>query len=90
MFSAMADVMYKRKGYVGGAIHNKDFSVSEFISNDKKDLELLRRSKDLQSDATGFYIAVKNLLNAGESVLVCALPCQIAALKTYLGKSMLI
>lgn len=86
MFSAMADVMYKRKGYVGGAIHNKDFSVSEFISNDKKDLELLRRSKDLQSDATGFYIAVKNLLNAGESVLVCALPCQIAALKTYLGK----
>lgn len=86
MFSAMADVMYKRKGYVGGAIHNKDFSVSEFISNEKKDLELLRRSKDLQSDATGFYIEVKKILNAGESVLVCALPCQIAALKTFLGK----
>lgn len=86
MFSAMADVMYKRKGYVGGAIHNSDFSVSEFISNDKKDLDLLRRSKDLQSDAIGFYLDVKKLLNDGESVHVCALPCQIAALKTFLGK----
>lgn len=36
MFSALADVMYNQSGYVGGAIHNKDFTVSHFISNDKK------------------------------------------------------
>lgn len=85
-FSAFAEVMYRQKGYVGGAIHNSDFSVSEFISNDKGDLRLLRRSKDLQSNSEGFYKKIKSLLEANEKVMVCALPCQIAALVSYLGR----
>ena len=28
LFSALADIMYKSGGYVGGAVFNKDFSVS--------------------------------------------------------------
>lgn len=86
MFSALADVMYKQKGYVGGAIHNEDFSVSQFVSNSKADLQKLRRSKDLQSNAEGFYKKVKDLLTEGCEVLVCGLPCQIAGLKNLLGK----
>lgn len=86
MFSALAEGMYSQKGYVGGAIHNKDFSVSHFISNDRSDLQLLRRSKDLQSNAEGFYKKVKALLDAGEKVLVCGVPCQIAGLLNYIGK----
>ena len=31
MFSALADVMYRQHGYVGGAIHNEDFSVSHCV-----------------------------------------------------------
>lgn len=86
MFSALADGMYGQKGYVGGAIHNEDFSVSHFISNDRNDLLKLRRSKDLQSNAEGFYKKVKAILNDGEKVLVCGVPCQIAGLLNYLGK----
>lgn len=86
MFSALAEVMYGMKGYVGGAIHNEDMSVSEYISDKKEDLRLLRRSKDLQSDARGFYKAVKELLDEEKNVLVCGVPCQIAALKCFLGK----
>lgn len=86
MFSALADVMYNQSGYVGGAIHNKDFTVSHFISNDKKDLSILRRSKDLQSNAEGFYAKVTQLLKNGEKVLVCGVPCQIAALQNFLMK----
>lgn len=86
MFSALADVMYIQQGYVGGAIHNDDFSVSHFISNDKADLQKLRRSKDLQSNAEGFYWKVKELLLAGEKVLVCGVPCQMAGLQTFLEK----
>lgn len=86
MFSAMAEVMYRDHGYVGGAIHNDDFSVSHFISNNKQDLEKLRRSKDLQSNAQGFYKKVSDLLNSGEKVLACGVPCQMAALRSYLGK----
>lgn len=86
IFSALADAMYNQKGYVGGAIHNQDFSVSHFISNKKIDLQKLRRSKDLQSNAEGFYKKVKDILDRNDKVLVCGLPCQIAALINYLGR----
>lgn len=84
LFSALADIMYKKGGYVGGAVFNEDFSVSHFISNDKKDLPRLRSSKYLQSNLEGFYKQVKDLLKAGEFVLVCGSPCQMAALRSYL------
>lgn len=86
MFSALADVMYNEKGYVGGAIHNDDFSVSHFISNDRADLQKLRRSKDLQSNAEGFYKEVKRILDEGGKVLACGLPCQMAGLLNFLRK----
>lgn len=86
MFSALAEGMYSQKGYVGGAIHNDDFSVSHFISNNRNDLLKLRRSKDLQSNSEGFHKKVKALLDAGERVLVCGVPCQIAGLLNYLRK----
>ena len=86
MFSALADAMYNEGGYVGGAVHNADFSVSQFISNDRADLKALRRSKDLQSNAEGFYRNVKSVLDSGEKALVCGLPCQIAGLLNFLGE----
>jgi len=86
LFSALADRMYRDSGYVGGAIFNEDFSVREYISNDKEDLPKLRSSKYLQSNAEGFYKQIKNLLRQGEHILVCGTPCQMAALRAYLGK----
>lgn len=87
LFSALADIMYKSNGYVGGAVFNEDFkSVRQFISNDKKDLPRLRSSKYLQSSLEGFYSQVRDLLKAGEEVLVCGSPCQMAALRSFLRK----
>lgn len=87
MFSALAETMYSQGGYVGGAIHNDDFSASEYISNNKEDLKFLRRSKDLQSNSENLYKKIKKLLDKGEKVLICGVPCQIAALKSYIGDS---
>lgn len=86
LFSALADIMYKSGGYVGGAVFNDDFSVRQYISNDKKDLPRLRSSKYLQSHLDGFYKQVRDLLKAGEKVLVCGSPCQMAALRSFLRK----
>lgn len=36
LFSALADIMYRNKGYVGGAIFNEDFSVRQYISPIRK------------------------------------------------------
>ena len=85
-FATLAKKMYKMGGYVGGAIFNEDYSVSQFISSEKEDLEKLRNSKYVQSNAEGFYIAVRKLLNEGEKVLVCGLPCQMAGLRGFLRK----
>lgn len=86
MFSALADIMYRSKGYVGGAIFNEDFSVRQYISNVKSDLPKLRSSKYLQSNFEGFYKQVRDLVKAGENVLVCGSPCQMAALRAFLKK----
>lgn len=85
-FSALAKKMYKMGGYVGGAIFNDDYSVTEFISSDKSDLEKIRNSKYVQSDSQGFYKQVRDLVKAGEKVLVCGLPCQMAAMRSFLKK----
>ena len=86
MFSALAEIMYRSGGYVGGAIYNDDFSVRHFISNEKADLPRLRSSKYLQSNAEGFYRQVKSLVVKGEKVLVCGAPCQMAGLRAFLQK----
>jgi coenzyme F420-reducing hydrogenase beta subunit len=85
-FSALAKKAYKHKYYVGGAVWNEDWTVSQIITNDRHDLERLRSSKYIQSDAQGLYKKIKELLVAGEKVLICGTPCQIAALKSFLRK----
>lgn len=84
LFSALADRMYKKGGYVGGAIFESDFSIKHFISDNKKDLPALRSSKYAQSDLSGFFKKVKRLVKNDEDVLVCGCPCQMAALRAYL------
>lgn len=86
LFSALADEMYKQGGYVGGAVYNEDFSVSSYISNDKNDLPRLRSSKYVQSDARGLFKRIKDLLIDDNEVLICGAPCQMAALRAFLGK----
>lgn len=87
LFSALADIMYKSDGYVGGAVFNEDFSVRQYISNNKEDLPKIRSSKYLQSSFEGFYKQVRDLVRKGENVLVCGSPCQMAALRAYLQKN---
>lgn len=86
VFSALAEEVYKKGGFVGGAVYNEDWSARQFISSDKTDLKKLRSSKYLQSDAEGFYKEVKTCCETGKPVLVCGTPCQMAALRRYLRK----
>lgn len=85
-FAGFAEKIYKDGGYVGGAVFNEDYSVRQFITNEKTDLEQLRNTKYVQSNSEGFYIQVRDLLKEGNKVLVCGLPCQMAALRSFLRK----
>lgn len=86
VFTALAQEMYSQKGYVTGAIYDENFDVVNVISNKKRDLSRLRSSKYVQSDASGLHKGIKKLLDQGEKVLACGSPCQMAGLRTFLGK----
>lgn len=85
-FSAFADAIFESEGYVGGAIYNEEFTVRHIITKNVDDLEALRSSKYLQSNAEGFYIAVRDAIKTGKNVMVCGTPCQMAGLRGFLGK----
>ena len=86
MFSAMAEKIYKEGGYVGGAVYTEEWGVKFFISDNPVDLPRLRSSKYLQSNSESMYNQVRTILKEGKKVLVCGLPCQIAALRGFLHK----
>lgn len=86
LFSALSDRIFREGGLVGGAITDEEFNATQVLIDSKSDLEKLRSSKYYQSNATGFYKSVKAALNEGRKVLVCGMPCQMAALRNYLGK----
>lgn len=86
VFSALASQMYREGGYVGGAMADSLTSAKQIISNKPEDLEKLRRSKYMQSDAQGYYAEIKRLLKAGEKVLAVGTPCMIAGLNQFLNK----
>ena len=85
VFSALAMQIYRENGYVGGAVSTPD-GPKHIISNDPDDLERLRRSKYLPSDARGFYSEVQRLARSGEKALVVGTPCMIAGLRLLLKK----
>lgn len=85
-FSAMSEEVYRQGGYVGGAVYDENFFAFQYLSDKKSDLPRLRSSKYLQSNAEGFYKAVKEALTTDKPVLVCGTPCQMAALRAYLRK----
>lgn len=86
VYSALALKMFDDNGYVAGAVYNTDYSVSHIVTKNREKLSELRSSKYLQSDTNTLYRDIKSLLKAGEKVLVCATPCQIGALYSFLGK----
>jgi acetyltransferase-like isoleucine patch superfamily enzyme/coenzyme F420-reducing hydrogenase beta subunit len=86
LFSALASKVYEEGGYVGGAVYTDDFQVKHILSNDRNDLLKIRGSKHCQSDMGGIFLKTKELLDNEELVLICATPCQIAALRRFLGK----
>ena len=86
VFTTLAEKVFTEGGVVGGAVWGEGFSIHQIVSDNPEDLPLLRSSKYAQSDARGFYKAVKEAVSSGRKVFVCGTPCQMMALKLYIGE----
>ncbi len=87
IFTLIASNIINKGGIVFGANWNADFTGVEhtYVEN-INDLGKFRGAKYLQSDINKSYMQVKNFLDQDRYVLFSGTPCQIEALKTYLGK----
>ena len=83
--SMLANAMYAKEAFVGGAVYNSDHTVSQIIDDNPKRLPEIRSSKYIQSNAEGVYKEIRNQLKNGKEVFFCGTPCQIHALYKYLG-----
>lgn len=86
IFSVLALDVLNRGGVVCGAAYDKNLVVKHIIVEDMEGLSRLNGSKYVESDTIGIYPAVKNHLKAGCEVLFSGCPCQVAGLRSYLGK----
>ena len=86
-FFELASQMLRDGGYVCGAVFDENFHVRHIVSNTQEDIFRMMGSKYAQSDVGYCYREIKEKLTAGEKVLFSGCPCQVAGLRTYLGKS---
>lgn len=86
MFSVLAGFVLKREGVVYGAGFNQDMTVVHKAVYDEKGLKHILRAKYVQSDMCGIYREVQGHLKQGKWVLFCGTPCQVRAMKLFLGE----
>ncbi len=86
VFSQLANEVIAAGGVVFGAAYDGCDTVRHRGVESLGDLDLLRRSKYVQSSTGDAYSHAKRALDAGRRVLYSGCPCQIAGLYSYLGK----
>lgn len=87
IFYELASQMLQDGGYICGAVFDEHFHIRHIVSNKKTDLYRMMGSKYAQSDMGYCYREIEKLLERGKNVLFSGCPCQVAGLRTYLGKS---
>ena len=81
----LSEAFIESGGYVCACV----FEKGEFIFKIYSEVKLLHEiqgSKYVKSNPKSVYKDIKDLLTRGEKVLYIALPCQVAAMKAFVGK----
>lgn len=86
VFAILANMFIEKQAVIYGAAFDADWNVKHIRVNQKEDLKKLYTSKYVQSDMGDNFKTVKADLISGKEVLFAGTPCQVAGLKSYLGK----
>ncbi len=88
VFSVFAGEIIEKGGIVSGAAYTSDYRAVHHIIIDKNnELESLRGSKYLQSDMGEIYKKINQMLKTGRKVLFSGTPCQVAAVRKFVGEN---
>lgn len=87
IFPVLAAEIIRRGGLVFGAAFDESFDVVHTVAESMEELSTLCSSKYVQDRIpSDCYAQVKAALAAGRWVYFSGMPCQVAALKSYLGR----
>ncbi len=86
VFSLLAEYVIARGGVVFGAAFDGDMKVVHTHAETLDGIVLFRGSKYVQSDMGSAFMDAERFLRSGREVLFSGTPCQIAGLKSFLGK----
>jgi coenzyme F420-reducing hydrogenase beta subunit len=87
MFETLARNCFKNNGIVFGAAFDDKLQLRHSYATNITELKPLCKSKYIQSDMSGSYENVKKYLDEKREVLFVGTPCQVAAIRNYLGRS---
>ncbi len=74
------------KGYGAGVTFDGDFLPKHIVTDSYEKAKEFRNSKYAQSDLSDLFINLRKLLSEGKTLLFVGTPCQVAGLRSYLGK----
>lgn len=86
MFETLARSCLENKGIVFGAAFDEELQLKHTYATNIAELKPLCKSKYLQSDMNGCYEKIKAFLDSGKEVLFVGTPCQVAAMRNYIGE----
>lgn len=86
IFSLLSNVILVNGGEVWGASFNEKWQVIHKCVKDKKQLNIFRGAKYLQSDMRNSFREIEYSLKNGRTVLFSGTPCQVAGLRKFLHK----
>ena len=86
LFGALANLILNKNGVVFGCVYDDNMKPKHMYVENTLDIKKIQGSKYVQSDINTTYTEAKKYLNEGRWVLYTGTPCQIAGLKSYIGK----
>jgi len=86
-FGLLAERVLDGGGRVWGAAFDDRLKLVHRQADNLQELSPLLKSKYIQSDLTGVYAQIKRDLKEGILTLFCGTPCQVNALKNFVGRN---
>ena len=86
VFVVLANMFLSKQAKIYGAAFDNKWQVKHICVDNKVELKKLYTSKYVQSDMGDNFKTIKTDLNSGKEILFVGTPCQVAGLKSYLGK----
>ena len=86
VFQAIAQYIILKDGIVVGVETDDKFIVKHSVADNMDDVKKFSGSKYVQSDLGRVFADIRKFLENGRYVLFSGTPCQVAGLKSYLGK----